>query len=275
MMRKITFIFVVFTLFFWSCKNDIIIHESAEDLIVAEAYLYAGEPVDDIYLTSLLTYGGEDSVYQTVSDADVAIIHADVRFELTPSDSAGYYHYEGNGLQINVGETYSIEINYYDKTAYGTTIVPEPPTGITISDTAIYIDESEFQSNPPEYMQEIGEIEITWDEGDGDYFYVLVENIEEDPENIDDNMPDDFNPFRFVSRPVQFNSYILMPMMTIQQYGKHRVRVFRVNREYADLYESMQQDSRNLNEPLTNIENGLGVFTAFSCDSIFFNVIKE
>ena len=41
--------------------------------------------------------------------------------------------------------------------------------------------------------------------------------------------------------------------MMMTHLGKHRVKVCRVNQEYADLYQSRNQDSRDLNEPLTNI----------------------
>jgi len=51
--------------------------------------------------------------------------------------------------------------------------------------------------------------------------------------------------------------------------------LYRVNQEYVDLYKSRDQDSRNLNEPLTNIENGLGIFSAFANDSVYFYAIKE
>ena len=39
-------------------------------------------------------------------------------------------------------------------------------------------------------------------------------------------------------------------------------QVYRVNRECLDLYESRQLDTRDLNEPLINIEGVLGVFSA-------------
>jgi hypothetical protein len=48
-----------------------------------------------------------------------------------------------------------------------------------------------------------------------------------------------------------------------------------VNQEYADLYENRQQDSRNLTEPLSNVNNGLGIFTAFSYDVAYFEVVKN
>ena len=42
----------------------------------------------------------------------------------------------------------------------------------------------------------------------------------------------------------------------------------------ADLYESREQDSRDLNEPLTNISNGLGVFSAFNSQTALFEVVE-
>lgn len=37
----------------------------------------------------------------------------------------------------------------------------------------------------------------------------------------------------------------------------------------------MQQDSRDLAEPFTNINNILGIFTGFSSAIVYFNVIEE
>ena len=40
-------------------------------------------------------------------------------------------------------------------------------------------------------------------------------------------------------------------------------------------YENLEQDSRDLNEPPTNIVNGLGIFSAFNSMNVFFEVQKE
>ena len=53
------------------------------------------------------------------------------------------------------------------------------------------------------------------------------------------------------------------------------MRVWRNNEEYAQLYASRQQDSRDLNEPATNIHGGLGVFSAFSADTTSFVAVKQ
>jgi len=67
-----------------------------------------------------------------------------------------------------------------------------------------------------------------------------------------------------------FNAYghsAVVCILTLTHYGQHRV-----NDEYADLYEGLEQDSRDLNEPPSNIHGALGVFSAFSADSAFFRV---
>ena len=79
----------------------------------------------------------------------------------------------------------------------------------------------------------------------------------------------------FISSPTS-NSEYRINFLNMTYYGEHRIRVIRVNQEYADLYTSRLQDSRDLNEPLTNIENGLGVFSAFnSGDYKAFHVVRE
>ena len=63
--------------------------------------------------------------------------------------------------------------------------------------------------------------------------------------------------------------------LTLEFLGLHRVKVYRVNEEYTQLYQNRTQDSRDLNEPPSNIRNGLGVFSAFSSDSAFFTVLRR
>lgn len=54
----------------------------------------------------------------------------------------------------------------------------------------------------------------------------------------------------------------------------HEAEVYRVNGEYAQVYENRTQDSRDLNEPPSNIRNGLGVFSAFNSLSVSFEVAR-
>ncbi len=60
----------------------------------------------------------------------------------------------------------------------------------------------------------------------------------------------------------------------MEALGAHHAKVYRVNAEYAQLYENRTQDSRDLNEPPSNIRNGLGVFSAFNSSSVSFEVAR-
>jgi len=60
----------------------------------------------------------------------------------------------------------------------------------------------------------------------------------------------------------------------VKHYGTHKVTVYHVKEEYADLFENRTQDSRDLNQPPSNIENALGIFTGFASQSVFFEVVE-
>ncbi|MFC2076767.1 hypothetical protein ACFLT7_06770 [candidate division KSB1 bacterium] len=113
---------------------------------------------------------------------------------------------------------------------------------------------------------------VSWDNPTGELFFVTVENVEDDPLPVESRFKG--MSFRFRSTPTT-NDTFLVNRGQITHLGQHLARVYRINQEYADLYISRQQDSRDLNEPLSNIENGLGVFSAFNSDSLFFNAVLE
>ena len=81
--------------------------------------------------------------------------------------------------------------------------------------------------------------------------------------------------FMRISEPGIMDFYPINPQRDLQQFGDHRVIVYRVNPEYAALYESASNSSLNISEPPTNINNGLGIFTGISSDTLFFKVIEK
>ena len=105
--------------------------------------------------------------------------------------------------------------------------------------------------------------------------YLCIENVEDRPSSIDptDLFGDLGINFEFTSEPIQQGLFQLRPMIHYTQYGKHKITIYKVNEEYALLYETSAQDSRDLNEPYTNINNGLGIFSGFSSQEFYFYVI--
>jgi len=243
---------------------------------VVEAFLFEGQEVEDVNVTRLITFNEDSGASPYLNDLGITLIVGSVGFllESSPGDS-GYYHYPGSDLVIQQAQSYRLEFQYNNQLVSAETIVPAPPTGISMSQTEIEIppiaSRLDFRN-----LVNIEDLEVIWDNSGGEYYYVLVENIEENPQPIvTEETFQGFRGrnFRLVSEPVQDDFHIIRGL-TLEQYGLHRVQVFRVNQEYADLFENIEQDSRSLNEPPSNIKNGLGIFTAFNSDSIFFEVKK-
>lgn len=243
------------------------------DLVVIRAYLYAGEPVTDIQITTTLPLGVDSMVVPSINDAEVYLLKSDTRFDLVPSPGdSGYYHYEGIDLTVEEGDLFEIGVVHFGRTATGRTRVPAPPENVTGSSDTLEVPEGFF----PGGDDAVTSIGITWDEVESALWYITVENIEADPEPVERGRGGFFGSrgMQLVSPPRPMNEYTIRGQM-LTHYGLHRVRVYRINQEYADLYGSRQQDTRDLNEPLTNIRNGLGVFSAFSSREITFTAVPE
>ena len=278
-MRKII-LFIVISAFIGitGCTEKTSPLESfVDDTVVIRAFLYAGEPVSDIRITSVLPLGSEEETVPPINDAQVAIIKNGNRYVLEPSPGdSGYYHYSGSDLTIQTGDNLRIEVNSFNKLAAGETVVPEPPDNVTISGDKILV---------PNFGEGFGgfgrfnidttrmRLTVNWENDVASLHFITVENVETEPQQIDTGIPF-FRNRRFISQPTSRNNYVVS-FMNVTHLGDHIVKVYRINQEYADLYGTSSQDSRDLNEPLTNIENGLGVFSAFNSKSVSFYVSYE
>jgi len=238
------------------------------ELIVVRAYLYAGESVTDVQLTSTFALTSDDTTGRPINDAKASLEKAGKVYQLTASrGDSGYYHYADNDLLVRVGDRFKISVEHNGQIATGETIIPSPPRNLTISSSEFPIDTSTpFDTSS---------LTITW-EGEDTFYFVVVENLETSLTPINQTpfpgVPIQFRSFR--SRPTR-ESYYRIQRFDLTYYGEHRAKVYKVNREYANLYAFGLQDSRHLNEPATNIKNGLGVFAGFSSQEVKFRVVKQ
>jgi hypothetical protein len=249
----------------------------SNELVVVRAYLYANEPVTEIQLCKTLPLGSEDAQAPPINDADVSLIKNNVRYALqaSPGDS-GYYHYPGNDLTVQTGDTFQIDVSYGGQNIHAETTVPPAPGGLAVSSDTLVVSD-DFGSGMGGFGGEdtTQTVKVSWNEESNAMFYVVIENLESDPEPINTFMPEEDQPTRrMISEPTSSNEYRIR-RFNLSYYGKHRVKVYRVNEEYADLYESRQQDSRDLNEPSTNIQNGLGIFSSFNSSEVNFIVVNQ
>ncbi|MCB0639020.1 MAG: DUF4249 family protein [Lewinella sp.] len=278
-MNHQSLILLIAVVSFTACeKNDTT--TTATETAVVTGYLYAGQPCDSIHLTKAISYNGADSTAVAITGLDVWLSDGTLSYPLTAS-SEGYY--ASAELTIKSGETYTLQFDYQGKLVTASTFVPWKKEA-TISDTLIQMERITNGSFPPMGGGQPGSedaIEISWDNSEGDYYYVVVQNMETDPDYInaffaaqDTLFPQNRN-FRFISSPGIIDYYNIDPNREIRQFGTHRVIVFRVNPEYAALYNVSDVSSQNITEPPSNVENGLGILTGIASDTLFFEVQEQ
>ncbi len=165
-------------------------------------------------MIKILPFASDDTIAQYVNDAQIFISTVDAVFELIPSaGDSGYYHYPGDDLEIIIGEEYFIEFEFGVDRVEAETVVPEKPEGLSISEDIIEIAPIiEFQDLAN--FRDLSQIEVTWSNPDGDYYYVVVENLEDDPEPIN-TLDFDFGGarrnFMIVTEPVQVDFHVVLP----------------------------------------------------------------
>lgn len=269
-MKKILYIFISITLF-TACENT---PNPITNSFVIEAFLNAGEPVDDVYIKTTFPISELDDISEPISDAVVALIKNNVTYNLVPSDSAGYYHYPGTDLTVETGDIFQLEVIYDGVTATAETIVPTPTEGLQVSPDTMFFPLLGFGPPSDSVSNILANLLMTatWDNPNGDYYYLTVETVSDTIRPIfPDFIADILSRFQFVSEPSN-GTTISVPGVSFTSLGTHRARVYHINQEYVDLYLNQEQDSRDLNEPPTNINGALGIFSAFNSQEVLFEI---
>lgn len=279
-MKKFSIYLFFLTFLFLSCEEENLNNIAANQFVV-EAFLYAGEPIDDIRVKTTFPLSLEEDNSIPINDAEVTLIKSGERFALTSSGDEGYYHYPNNDVQVETHDVFQLEIIHEGITATAETKVPTPTTGLQISQDSLFVPTLPLGSGRDSIVAAIGRflrnsvIEVSWDNPNEDLYFMVVESVSD---TLDPIFPgqviEALARFRFVSEPTRESSLDFLAG-TLESFGTYAVKVYHINQEYADLYENREQDSRDLNEPPSNITNALGVFSAFNSQETFFEVVRK
>lgn len=269
-MRVLAIILLIFSLLTGCSFDD---EPVSSDLVVVEAFLFAHEAVDDIHIFTTIPISEDSAVYPPIDNAEVKLIRAGETFDLVSAGDGGYYYPETD-LDVGEGEEFTLEINYEGRIITATTLVPQPPQNVRIN-----YDTVEIPPLVPGVITELAEIQldITWDNPNEILHFATIENIEP-LDQLEFIIPQQFQSVReaflIIAEPTQ-DTLQNFNVSSLIYLGTHVAKVYRVNQEYADLYSSRAQDSRDLNEPPSNIVGGLGIFSAFSSAQDTFEVIRK
>ena len=244
------------------------------DRVVVEAFLFANEAITEVFVGGTFALGGDPDSAAVINDADVRLVKNGVPYTLDAVGDSGRYEYRGRDLVVEEGDVFLLEVDYYGRTAVGQTTVPPPPVGVAIESDTLFAP----RFGPLRRRSVPGErnTEVTWLNPDELWHFVVIESLEDSVSQI---FPDQVleriqRRFRFVSQPT-LDPLFGVSVLMLEDMGEHQVRVYRVNEEYQELYENRTQDSRDLNEPPSNIRNGLGVFSAFNSVVVPFAVVRD
>jgi hypothetical protein len=246
------------------------------ELVVVRGYLQANAPFSGLNISSTLDLGSPDTVGPPVRDAVVHIIRGETCYELIHR-SRGDYGSPVNpytpdcpdcGLMMNAGDTINLEVFHFGKIATASTVIPPQPQNLTMLSSQV-VTPSVAEGAPTGDA-----FEISW-ELEGEYWFYL-----ELSRSGSLHQPVDGGEAVFGYIPSQKTELInsrrfVVTWDMLPYYGKWRVKVVAVSREYVELYLTRNQDSRDLNEPVSNVTNGLGIFTAINSDQLDFNVVDS
>ncbi len=266
----------------WACTetNDVI---NPGDKPVIEAYLAPNHPVSLKAYTEIPYSESSEGVSQVIDGLSIKIIGSNGKTFVLKSVGNGIYESASNELIGAAGTTYSLEFDYKGRKVTASTEIPAKPVNFAsdkkeISRTQIDLSAG-FQGGirPPGggFNEQNTPVNLTWSNPNKYYHFVAVENVETDPVQI--LIPPTgrtFPNFRFFNEPLTGSSNEVRSQ-SFQYFGKHNIILYRVNPEYAALYQSSGTTSQNLSTPPTSIINGLGIFTGINADTIKFVVNKN
>ena len=233
--------------------------------------MHAGKTIDSLKITQSHSLAIADNGI-ALDDLIVNISDSSNQYTL---NSIGNGIYQNTELIVENDKNYRLEIERDGVVISAETYIPnnkEAETTVTV----VALPKIELNGTIGIPTGSFDAIDITWDNSEGDYYYVSIRNIEIDPEIINENDATNGGQLRssIISEPQISSFYAIFPRREFSYYGTHQIIVYRVSPEYAALYESSGNSTLSLEEPPTNIENGFGIFTGASSDTLHLEVVK-
>ena len=263
-MKNILYTILISTLAIACTKNEVRVISTLQ-MPVVESYLIAGGPIS--VKLSLPVSVNEDATNPTYIDGQTVVVY----INNVPSTLKGI----GNGIYqdttkiVKEGNDYKLSFTYNNMPISAETIVPSKPIGFTESAASLAIPQ--FGSRFTPGMTFPSPVVYSWTNNDQSYYFIAAKCIESTLVSISSDTANQ-RP-RFSRPPTQENTASLS-FNSFSYYGLYHVYLYKANIEYAALYNSTGTSSLNITNPVTNIQNGFGIFTSFGVDSLILNVTK-
>ncbi|MDR0536791.1 MAG: hypothetical protein LBH04_01895 [Tannerellaceae bacterium] len=234
---------------------------SAIDMPVVESYLIEGATELTVKLYGMEVYLKDDYVLSR----PIGGLKLQINGRKLTETVSGTYTLNLGDDTVRGQQHYELAFEYLGQTITASTDVPRPVSNLSIEPEQIvrasgasFFDESDTTA-----------ITLTWDDPGNDYYQVYIES----PETT--YMPGLGGTTSFRRRmmqPFQGGEY-RTTSREFRATGSYHIYVYRVNKEYADLYE--RASATDLANPTSSINNAFGIFTAMSVANVVFYVTES
>ena len=232
------------------------------DPVVVDGVLIQGQPIVNVKLWKLSELGAPAN--QPFEDIDAIVIRDDTGdFFLSPQSGVPGSYYDASGqLSLVPGKFYQLIIARGEDLTYGATQVPFPPQGLNPSQSQYALNAEDRQGN--------GFFQFTWINPNGLWFVgKLIRITPDNPIDPNENAPT----IPELLTGIVNNNVVQIPFANVNHYGTYAFILYAVNPEYLTYFGQTNPDVRL--QQYTNIFNGLGIFTAVTPDTTYFQVIPR
>lgn len=263
---KLQILIFIFFLALISCDKQI--HEFTDSPIV-EAYLTAGDHPKVTITRQIPFIENANYSADNIDSLEVLLISDEETISLK---SIGNGVYIDSNTIVRDSGNYTIQFSFNQKSISASTTIPSKPLNFKQSAVKINIVRMDSTSGPPSSMAD--PITLSWSNVDESTYLIVIENLEDvlDPIRYfsdDDTIPTNF----FRQQPTNTSEAEIRPM-DFQYFGTHRIILYHVLSDYANLYNQNTSSSQNLTNPSSTITNGFGIFTGLSADTLYIRVIE-
>jgi hypothetical protein len=241
-------LFIVLSAFISGCGEPLMDYEINTQMPIVEAYLPENANSLTVKVYSMEEYlKDEYRLSKPITGLDVK-----VNEETLAEASPGVYQLEMGTDTLREGQVYHLWFEYNGKSIEATTTIPGPvrnlhvePEYLTLPSSSYFLDLS----------SDTAEVIISWDDPDNSYYQVCIES----PNTSD--MPSFGIYGKRMMQPFRGNTHHAT-VRDFRSAGAHWIYVYRVDKEYAELYERIS--SSDLANPVRFIQNAFGIYTAIS-----------
>lgn len=248
--QSIALSFVLF-----SCQNSAITVADANQVVV-NAFIKEGDTIK-MDISRQFVFNTSDSIFEPISDLAITIADGTTQ-ETLISDGKGKYH---SSIIAQVGKQYYLSFVYNNKLISSACSVPGRPNNLTQSAYQLIHNSTDRDLNTS--------VTLKWDNPDSTYYMLNIYCTESTLNPIyysTDGRSRSIDPF--------VSDSLVLSDRNFSYYGRHRVVLYHVNKEFYELYKRYSSNAEKLTNPPTNITNGLGIFTAYATDTLWVYVRK-